>query len=219
MNDYQNLLATLSLAMGTAWASGINLYAAVLVLGILGSSGSMTLPTELSVLQHPAVLSAAAVMFFIEFFVDKVPGLDSSWDAIHTFIRIPAGAVLAASAVGPVDPALMTAAGLVGGTLTATSHATKAGSRLLINTSPEPVTNIVASFTEDAIVIGGVVIAVYYPWLFLALLLLFLAIALWILPKIWRAAKHIGRTLRSFVQGLLKSAQPNSSARTENTPR
>ena len=124
MENYEALLATVALMMGASWASGINLYAALLVLGWGGSTGHITLPAELTVLQDPLVITAAAVMYFIEFFIDKIPAIDSMWDSIQTFIRIPAGAMLAAGAVGDVTPALEIAAGILGGGVAATSHAT-----------------------------------------------------------------------------------------------
>ena len=136
----------IALTMGVAWASGINLYAAVLMLGVMGSAGHVVLPSDLEVLMHPMVIAAAAFMYMVEFFADKVPGVDTGWDTLHTFIRVPVGAVLAAGAVGEVSlPALVAAATLVGGSLSASVHATKAGGRILINTSPEPVTNWSAS--------------------------------------------------------------------------
>ncbi|MCC6953997.1 MAG: DUF4126 domain-containing protein [Deltaproteobacteria bacterium] len=182
---------TLALALGVGWASGVNLYAAVFMLGILGATGNIVLPENLQVLTHPAVLTVAGVMFLAEFFADKIPGVDSAWDAIHTFIRIPAGAVLAAGAIGPVDPAIQLAAGLVGGSLAATSHATKTGARLLINTSPEPVSNWTASIAEDAAVIGGLWMALNYPWLFFGCLAIVVLIMAILLPKMWRLFRKV----------------------------
>ena len=153
--------------MGVAWASGINLYAAILTLGILGSSGHIVLPPGLEILTHPGVIGAAALMYFLEFFADKIPGLDSAWDAVHTFIRIPAGAVLAARAVGNVSPEAELIAGLLGGALAAGTHLTKASGRALLNVSPEPVTNWAASLTEDVAVVGVTYAAVQYPVVFL----------------------------------------------------
>ena len=196
-------IAAISLALGAAWASGINLYAAVLVLGILGNTGHASLPPALEVLQDPLVLGVAGVMYFLEFFADKTPGVDSGWDAIHTFIRIPAGAIMAAGVAEglEVNQALEFAATLLGGGIAATSHFTKAGSRILINTSPEPVTNWTASIMEDVAVIGGLWAALNYPWLFVALMVLFLSLAIWLLPKIWRAIRSIIRRLRAWLRG------------------
>ncbi len=179
-------IQTIALAMGVAWASGINLYAAIFMLGYLGMTGNITLPPDLQVLSDPLVLGAAGLMYCVEFFADKTPGVDTGWDAIHTFIRIPAGAILAAGAVGDVSQAGQLAAALVGGTLTTATHATKAGSRMLINTSPEPVSNWTASVGEDVAVIGGLWAALHYPWLFIALLIVFILVMIWLLPKIWR---------------------------------
>jgi hypothetical protein len=177
---------TIALTMGTAWASGINLYATVFMLGFLNMTGNITLPPELQMLSDPLVLIAAAFMYCVEFFADKVPGVDTGWDALHTFIRIPAGAVLAAGAVGDVGPAAQLAAGLIGGSLTAASHATKAGSRAMINMSPEPFTNWAASITEDVAVIGGLWAALHHPWVFLVGLVIFILLLIWLLPKLWR---------------------------------
>jgi len=196
-------IQAISLALGVAWASGINLYAAVLVLGILGNTGYATLPPALEILQDPLVLGVAGVMYFLEFFADKTPGVDSGWDAIHTFIRIPAGAIMAAGVAEglEVNQAVEFAATLLGGTVAATSHFTKAGSRILINTSPEPVTNWTASIAEDMAVIAGLWAALTYPWLFVALMVAFLVLAAWLLPRIWRAIKAVVRRIRQRLQG------------------
>ncbi|HOI93581.1 MAG TPA: DUF4126 domain-containing protein [Syntrophobacter fumaroxidans] len=191
MDQLNQIVNTLALTMGVGWASGLNLYAAILTLGILGATGSIVLPPELAVLANPIVIVAAVIMYVVEFFADKVPGVDTAWDTLHTFIRIPAGAILAAGAVGSVDPALAVAAGLLGGGLATVSHATKAGTRVLINTSPEPVTNWTASVTEDVMVVGGIWTALHYPWVFLGLLILFILIAIWMLPKLWRGIKKV----------------------------
>jgi len=191
---------TLSLMLGTAWASGINLYAAVFMLGYLASTGSVTLPPSLEILSDPLVMVAAGFMYCVEFFADKTPGVDTGWDAIHTFVRIPAGAVLAAGMASGLDvgPAAEFAAFLVGGSLAATSHLTKAGSRVLINTSPEPFTNWTASITEDLAVIAGLWTALHHPWVFLGLLALFLVLVAWLLPKIWRALERLARAIGDF---------------------
>ena len=178
---------TIALTMGSAWASGINLYATVFVLGYLGMTGDIALPPELQALSHPLVLGVAAVMYCVEFFADKVPGVDTGWDTLHTFIRIPAGALLAAGAVGDVSAPAEFAAMLAGGSLAAGSHALKAGSRVVINASPEPFTNWAASITEDVAVVAGLWTALRHPWLFLAALLVFILLMIWLLPKLWRA--------------------------------
>ena len=179
-------VSIIALTMGIAWASGINLYAAVLMLGVMGATDTIALPPDLQLLASPIVIMAAALMYLVEFFADKVPGVDSGWDAIHTFIRIPAGAVLAAGAVGDVDPALAFAAALIGGTLAAGSHVTKASTRLAINASPEPFSNWTASIAEDVLVIAGLWTALHYPLVFLALLAVFIGLVVWLLPKLIR---------------------------------
>ncbi len=186
-----DLVNHIAIASGLAWASGIRLYAVVLIAGLLGRFGYVSLPGSLEVLTHPLVLSAAGLMFTVEFFADKVPALDSLWDAIHTFIRVPGGAILAAMALGDQSPAIMLAAGLLGGTITAGTHLTKAGSRAAINTSPEPVSNMVTSAGEDALVVGGLLTAFHQPVIFLVLLGLFLLGMLWFLPKLWRLARRL----------------------------
>jgi hypothetical protein len=191
----------IALSMGTAWASGLNLYAAVLVLGFLGATGDIQLPPDLQFLSSPLVMAAAGLMYAVEFFADKTPGVDTGWDALQTFVRIPAGAVLAAGAVGEVGPAAQLAAALAGGSLTAATHATKAGTRVLINTSPEPFSNWAASVTEDVAVIAGVWAALHHPWVFLALLVLFVLALAWALPRLWRAIKALGgRIARLFAR-------------------
>ncbi len=181
----------IALSMGAAWASGINLYAAVFMLGFMGSTGHMELPPNLQLLSDPLVLAAAGFMYCVEFFADKIPGVDSGWDALHSFIRIPAGALLAAGAVAEVGPAAELAGFIIGGSLAAGTHATKAGSRVLINTSPEPVTNWIASIGEDLAVIGGLWTALNYPWAFVIALVLFIILMAWLLPKLWRGIKFV----------------------------
>lgn len=189
----------LSLSMALGWASGLNVYAAVFMLGVLGATGNVVLPPDLHILTHPAVLIASGFMYVVEFFADKMPGVDSGWDVLHTFIRIPAGVVLAAAAVGNVDPALVLAAAIVGGMLSAGSHAAKAGTRVLINSSPEPFTNWTASVLEDILVIFGLWLALSHPYLFLLLLVLFVLFILWLLPRLWKAIKRLfGLVARFF---------------------
>lgn len=198
MESYQALLATLALTMGASWASGINLYAALLVLGIGGATGNITLPPDLVVLSDPMIIGAAGLMYFVNFFVDKTPGVDTAWDTVHTFIRIPAGAMLAAGAVGDVTPALEITAGIMGGTLATASHVTKAGTRALINTSPEPFSNWTASVTEDVLVFAGLWTALNHPLTFLSLLLVFILLTIWLLPKIWRVLKALVKKISSW---------------------
>lgn len=204
MEQYEHIASVLALTMGVAWASGINLYAAMAVLGISGATGSMDLPPDLMVLQNPMVIAAACIMYTAEFVADKMPGVDTAWDSVHTFIRIPAGAMMAAAAVGDPGPAIELSAYILGGGLAAATHATKAGSRVVINSSPEPFTNWAASITEDVAVIGGLWVAMHYPWLFLALMILFIGFMIWILPKIWRGIKKVFR----WIGGLFGAAPP-----------
>ncbi|MBK18457.1 MAG: hypothetical protein CMM52_06440 [Rhodospirillaceae bacterium] len=194
------LSAAITLALGAAWASGLNLYAAVATLGLLGVTGNLDLPPDLQILQHPIVIAAAGFMYFVEFVADKVPGVDSTWDTLHTFIRIPAGAALAAGAVGDVSTPVQLAAILLGGGVTAGTHALKAGSRILINTSPEPFSNWGASVVEDGLVIGGVTLIALNPTIFLILLGIFVAIAIWLLPKIVRGIKRLWDKLYNLVR-------------------
>jgi len=191
----------IALTLGVGWAAGLNLYAAVFMLGLLGNTGNLALPPGLEVCADPLVMAAAGLMYCVEFFADKVPGLDTSWDAVHTFIRIPAGAALAAGAVGELGAGAELAALLVGGTLAAGSHATKAGTRLLVNTSPEPFTNIGASIGEDVAVVAGLWAALHYPWVFLVGLAIFVLFAIWLLPKIARAVAAMFRTIRGWFRG------------------
>ncbi len=190
------ITAGIALAAGAAWASGINVYAVVLMLGLLGSSGYMTLPPDLEIVMNPIVIAAAGLMYCVEFFADKTPGVDTAWDTIHTFVRIPAGAVLAAAALGELDPSIQLAAFIVGGGLAASSHAVKAGTRVMLNTSPEPVSNWTASVTEDVIVVGGLWAALNHPLVFLVLLAIVIAFTIWFLPKLWRAIKQVGRSIK-----------------------
>jgi hypothetical protein len=185
----------IALSMGLAWASGVNLYATLAVLGIMGASGHMVLPAELQVVAHPAVIGAACVMYVIEFFADKIPGVDTGWDTLHTFIRIPAGAVLAAGALGDISPAAQVAALIIGGGISATSHGVKAGTRVLINASPEPFSNWAASTTEDVVVVGGLLTALYHPLVFIGLTGVFIIMAIWLLPKLWRGIREMFRRL------------------------
>ncbi|HSR62479.1 MAG TPA: DUF4126 domain-containing protein [Gammaproteobacteria bacterium] len=188
----------IALTMGVAWASGINLYAAVFMLGYLGSTGHVVLPPELEVVTDPLVMFAAGLMYCVEFFADKTPGVDSAWDTVHTFIRIPAGAVLAMGAVGDTSTAVELAAFLVGGTLAAGTHATKAGSRILINTSPEPVSNWTTSIAEDLAVIAGLWTALNHPWIFLVALAIFIIFMIWLLPKLWGGIKRVFGYIRNL---------------------
>lgn len=189
-------VAAVAMAAGLGWASGIRLYAVLFFLGVLHHAGAYALPPSLQVLAHPTVMTVSGFLFFVEFFADKIPAFDSLWDALHTFIRIPGGALLAAAAVAGADPALGLAAGLLGGTLAAGSHFTKSGSRALINASPEPFSNWAASFSEDTLALAGLWAALKCPLVFLTLLALFILCALWLLPRLWRGVKRMVATIR-----------------------
>jgi hypothetical protein len=191
MEQLHHISAIMALTLGVAWASGLNLYAAILTLGLLGATGNIVLPPDLQILTHPAVIIAAGFMYFVEFVTDKIPGVDSGWDALHTFIRIPAGALLAAGAVSPANPAMTLAAAILGGGLAAGTHATKAGTRVMINTSPEPFSNWIVSVLEDIFVIGGLWTALHHPLLFLLLLTGFIILMILLLPKLWRGIKKL----------------------------
>lgn len=199
MEVSQDLVTLIALTLGLGWASGINLYAAIFMLGYLSLSGQMVLPPGLEVLAEPQVMWAAGFMYCVEFFADKTPGVDTAWDAIHGFIRIPAGVVLAAAAMSDVGMSAQIAAGLIGGSLASGSYLTKAGGRVLINTSPEPVSNWVASVAEDIIVIVGLWTALSHPGLFLILMLLMVVLFIWLLPKIWRGITKVFITIKKWL--------------------
>jgi hypothetical protein len=207
-----DIAQTLALTMGVAWASGINLYAAIFMLGLMGSTGNIELPPDLQLLSDPMVMLAAGFMYCVEFFADKVPGVDTGWDGIHTFIRIPAGAILAAGAVGEVGMGAQLAAAIAGGTLATGSHLTKAGSRVVINTSPEPFSNWFASVGEDVAVIAGLWTALTHPVLFLVLLGLFILLMIWLLPRIWRGIKKVFGYLASLLGSGNSAADANKPA-------
>jgi hypothetical protein len=198
-------ISIIALTMGVAWASGINLYATIFMLGYLGSTGNIDLPPDLMVVTDPLVMTSAGLMYCVEFFADKTPGVDTAWDALHTFIRIPLGAVLAMGAVGDMTPAVELAAFIVGGSLAGATHATKAGSRIVINSSPEPVTNWTASIGEDLLVIAGLWTALNHPVAFLIFITIFIGLMIWLLPKIWRGIKRIFNSIRNYFSGDLRN--------------
>jgi len=185
------MTAGIALAAGAGWASGINIYAVILTLGLLGSTGYMTLPPDLEILTNPLVIGAAGLMYCVEFFADKTPGVDTGWDGIHTFIRVPAGAIIAAAALGEMHVAIQTAAFIIGGGLAASSHATKTGTRVILNTSPEPLSNWTASVAGDIIVLAGLWTALHYPVVFIVLLTVVVALTIWLLPRLWQGIKQV----------------------------
>lgn len=187
----EQTISQISTALGVSWASGINLYATILTMGIMHNMEVTTLPEGITYVAHPMVMLSAAVMFLAEFVADKTPGVDTAWDGIHTFVRIPAAVAMAYGAADGMGPVIELSSALLGGGLAATTHAAKSGSRVIINTSPEPFSNWIASFTEDIAVIAGVWTALTHPWIFLCLLGLFILLMIWLLPKIWRGVKKI----------------------------
>jgi hypothetical protein len=193
-------LHSIALGAGLAWASGIRLYAVLLLAGGMAHFGYLALPPALVVLQDPYVMSAAGVMALGEFLADKIPAFDSVWDAVHTFIRVPAGAVLAAAALGQADPVWVMVAAILGGAIASGAHLTKAGARAVINTSPEPFSNWTASFGEDLLVPLGFLAALRAPIVFLVLLALFLVAALWLAPKLFRGVRRVLGRLRAAVR-------------------
>lgn len=190
----------IALAAVLGFASGIRLYAVLLIVGLVGYAGWVDLPVGLEVLSHPWVLGAAGFMFVVEFIADKVPAVDSLWDALHTFIRIPAGAALAAGVFGfgAGDPVWTTMAAVLGGSLAATSHLTKTGTRAAVNTSPEPFSNMLVSVAEDVFVGGLLALVLAYPLVALAVVLALVVLALWLLPKLLR---FVARVLRRLFNG------------------
>ena len=189
--DHFDTWQLVALASALGWASGIRLYAVLFVTGLLGYFGWVTLPHGLAVLEHPYVLVAAGFMGFVEFFADKIPGVDSLWDFVHTLVRIPAGAALAAGVFGGQGAPAVIAAAILGGSLAAGSHFAKAGSRAVINTSPEPFSNWTASLTEDLGVGVLLWLAFAHPLAALALVIVLLLIAAWLLPKLWRGLRRL----------------------------
>lgn len=185
------LIQNLALAGGLSWASGLRLYLTVFVVGLLAKFGYAPLPDSLHILTNPIVLSVAGVLCVIEFLADKIPYVDSAWDSIQTFIRIPAGALLAMGAINSTDPVVATVTALIGGTLAGATHATKAGSRAMINTSPEPVSNVAASLGEESMLVTGGWLVFAHPAVFIGLLCAFIVMMFWLLPKLWRGIKVV----------------------------
>jgi hypothetical protein len=204
MNPFSHLLEApqlLALAAALGWASGIRLYAAIFLVGAAGFFGWVDLPQGLKVLQHPGVLGASGFMCFVEFFADKIPIVDTLWDTIHTVIRIPAGAALAAGALGADNQAMTWIAALLGGSLAATSHAAKLTTRAAVNTSPEPFSNIAVSLFEDGFVVFMLWLAATHPALFANALVLTLAVAVLLLIVLVKFLRIVVRKLSEFFAG------------------
>lgn len=193
-----DFISTLAIGMGTSWVSGINLYATVATLGLLSRWADLKLPGELEVLTSWWVIGIALFLFVVEFIADKIPVVDSAWDVIHTFIRIPAGAVLAATAFGDFDKSVQVIAFLLGGGLALSSHGTKAATRAVINTSPEPVSNIVVSLAEDVLVVVSILLAVFLPVVVFFVIAAGLAVSLWLLPRVIRFFRQVFRKIRGL---------------------
>jgi hypothetical protein len=197
-----------ALAGALGWASGLRLYAVLFIVGALGYLHWVDLPSGLVVLAQPLVLAASGFMCFVEFFVDKIPGVDSAWDMVQTFIRIPAGAALAASVFGDSSMATMLAAAIVGGTLAAGSHVAKTGGRALINTSPEPFSNWAASFSEELAVGTVLWLAFAHPIVALVVLAVLVLLMIWLIPKVWRMVRRIATRIAAWFAGSREHPAP-----------
>jgi hypothetical protein len=185
-----HLITTLGLAFGSAWVSGINLYAMVATLGLLGRFAGLDLPGDLDAVTNGWVIGTSVVLYCVEFVADKVPVVDSAWDVAHTFIRVPAGAIVAAAALGDFSPTVQVIAFLLGGGLALSSHGAKASTRAALNLSPEPVSNWVASVAEDVVAFGGTLLAVFLPAVMLVVVAVAVLVTVWLLPKVLRLARR-----------------------------
>lgn len=193
-----NFISTLAISMGASWVAGINLYATVATLGLLGRFAHLKLPGDLDIVTSWPVIIVALFLFVIEFVADKVQFIDSAWDMIHTFIRIPAGAILAATAFGDFDKSVQVIALLLGGGLALSSHGTKAATRALINTSPEPISNVVVSLAEDVLAVVTVLLAVFLPFVGFFVIAAGLLLSFWILPRVLRFFRRVFQRIRGF---------------------
>jgi len=184
------LLAGLGRTLGFSFAAGINLYATVAILGLASRYGWVSLPEQYRVFDSDLIIGVAVTLYVVEFFADKIPWVDSIWDAIHTAIRPIGGAVIAVQTLGDASPAMETLVGLMGGTLAASTHFTKAGTRAVANASPEPFTNWILSFAEDVFVVSLGFIALKYPWLATIIVLVALVLMVMFAAWIFRAVKR-----------------------------
>jgi Domain of unknown function (DUF4126) len=196
-----DMTGLVALAAALGWASGLRLYLVVFLTGLAGAIGWIVLPAGLQVLQHPIMLAASGFMLFVEFFADKIPGVDSLWNIAHSVISIPAGAALAAGVFGADDATMALVAGLLGGSLAATSAATRVATRAAINTSPEPFTNVGASFVEEGLVVGGLWLATHHPVIFAVALVIMLGAMIWLLAATWRALAALRAQVSAFFRG------------------
>jgi hypothetical protein len=196
-----NIISIFGVAFGAAWTSGINLYATVAALGLLQHYGLARLPGGLHVLDNWLIISVALFLYVVEFVADKIPYVDTVWDAVHTFIRVPAGALMALAATANLHPTVQVLALLLGGGLALSTHGTKATVRAAANTSPEPVTNWTLSLIEDAVAIGSAVLMIVNPLALLIIIFIFLLILAWILPKVVRRIRRMIASARAFFGG------------------
>jgi hypothetical protein len=196
--DMPHLLA---LAAALGWASGLRLYAVVFITGMVGWLGWLPLPPGLAVLQHPVLLAGSGFMLLVEFFADKIPGLDSLWDLVHSVIRVPAGAALAAGVLGADSTTMGVLGALLGGSLSATSFATKATTRAAVNTSPEPFSNIAVSLLEDGLVVGAMWLATQHPLVFGVALAVVLVISICLLVVMVKFLKALLRRISAWLGG------------------
>ena len=193
--------STLTLALGSAWTSGINLYATVTVLGLLQKFASVKLPGGLDVLDNWWIIGVAGGLYVVEFFADKIPYVDSVWDVVHTFIRVPAGAILAYAATTQLDSSITIPATLLGGGFAFASHGTKAAARIGANLSPEPVSNWILSLVEDIIAFVGTFLAVFAPVLIAIVLAVFTLLFIWFFPRVFRAIRRLFVAIAAFFRG------------------
>lgn len=193
-----SFISTLAIALGSSWVSGINLYACVATLGLLGRFANLQLPGDLEILTSWWIIGVASALYLVEFFADKVPLVDSTWDVVHTFIRVPAGAVLAAATFGDFDKSVQVIAFLLGGGVALSSHGTKAAARAMINTSPEPVSNAVASTLEDVLAIVATICAVFFPIVLFLIVGAGLIVAALVLPRIFRFFRRVVSSVRGL---------------------
>jgi hypothetical protein len=194
-------LETLGFALGTSFASGLNVYATLAAAGLMQRLGVVQLPDSLQVLSHPIVLGVAITLFLVEFIADKIPYVDSAWDALHTFIRPPAAAVLSYSAFGTVPEEYKIGAALLAGSVALTSHSAKASARAAANTSPEPVSNWALSIFEDGLVVFLVWMSAEHPLLTAGIVLVLLVIAVLLIRKLWKFAWQLADRTRRRLAG------------------
>ena len=191
--NHLDMASLLALAAALGWASGFRLYLVVFVVGATGELGLLTLPDGLRLLQHPTMLVASGAMLFLEFFADKIPGVDTLWDLLNSIIRVPGGALLAALVFGADNATMAAVAALLGGTLAASSQAAKSSTRAAINTSPEPFSNILASLVEDGLAVGALWLAVTHPLLFALALVIAVALLAWLTVLMFKFLKLVFR--------------------------